>query len=60
MNLDQYSQLYNYIESDELPDEFTDIQKKQLINQARYFEVRHKLLYKKNRKDSDQPFQVIK
>ena len=40
MNLDRYIQLYNYLESDEIPEEFTDYQKKQLINQARYFEIR--------------------
>ena len=56
MNLDRYIQLYNYLESDKLPEEFTDYQKEQLINQARYFEIRHNLLYKKNRKDPDRPF----
>ena len=60
MNLDRYIQLYNYLESDKIPEEFTDYQKKQLINQARYFEIRHNLLYKRNRKDTEHPFRVIK
>ena len=60
MNLDRYIQLYNYLESDKLPEEFTDYQKKQLINQARYFEIRHNLLYKRNRKDTEHPLRVIK
>ena len=60
MNLNRYNQLYDYLESDKLPEEFTDYEKKQLINQARYFEIRHNLLYKKNRKDPEHPLRVIK
>ena len=30
------------------------------MNQSRFFEIRHHLLYKKNRKDSQQPLRVIK
>jgi hypothetical protein len=60
MNLDRYNQLYDYLESDLIPEDFTDYQKKQLINQTRYFEVRHNLLYKRNRKDPEHPLRVIK
>src|SRR6185312_12770389 len=60
MNLNQYNQLYNYLESNKLPEEFTDYEKKQLINQTRYFEIRHNLLNKKNRKDPEHPLRVIK
>ena len=60
MNLNRYNQLYDYLESDKLPEEFTDYEKKQLINQARYFEIRHNLLYKKSRKDPEHSLQVIK
>ena len=60
MNLDQYINLYNYIELDILPNELTDIEEKQLIRQARHFETKHGLLYKKNRKDPTQPLRVIK
>lgn len=59
MNLNRYNQLYDYLESDKLPEEFTDYEKKQLINQARYFEIRHNLLYKKNRKDAEHPFELL-
>jgi hypothetical protein len=48
MNLNRYNQLYDYLESDKLPEEFTDYEKKQITNQAQYFEIRHNLLYKKN------------
>src|SRR5205807_1061462 len=60
MNLDRYQQLYNYLESEILPDDLTKYQQKQIMNQSRFFEIRHHLLYKKNRKDSQQPLRVIK
>jgi Integrase zinc binding domain len=60
MNLDRYIDLYNYIETDKVPDDYTEIEKRQLIRQARHFETRHGLLYKKNRKDPNQPIRVIK
>ena len=60
MNLDWYQQLYDYLESEILPDDLTKYQQKQIMNQARFFEIRHHLLYKKNRKDSQQPLRVIK
>lgn len=60
MNLDRYIDLYNYIESDIIPDNFTDLEKRQLTKQARHFQTKHGLLYKKNRKDPDQPLRVIK
>ena len=59
MNLNRYNQLYDYLESDKLPEDFTDYEKKQLINQARYFEIRYNLLYKKNHKDSEHPFKLL-
>src|SRR5205085_12026253 len=60
MNLDRYQQLYDYLESEILPDDLTKYQQKQIMNQSRFFEIRHHLLYKKNRKDSQQLFRVIK
>ena len=60
MNLDRYQQLYDYLESEILPDDLTKYQQKQIMNQSRFFEIQHHLLYKKNRKDSQQPLQVIK
>ena len=60
MNLDQYSQLYYYLETDITPENFTERQRQQLINQARQFETKNNLLYKKNRKDPNKPLRVIK
>jgi hypothetical protein len=34
MELDRYQNLMNYLETDVIPDELTEQQKKQLINQA--------------------------
>lgn len=50
MNLDQYQHLIEYIESDTLSPELTDNEKRILISQSRRYEVKNKLLYKKNRK----------
>ena len=60
MNLDRYYTIYKFLDTDEIPEDYTNRQKEQLINQARYFEIRHNLLYKKNRKDPDKPLRVIK
>ena len=60
MNLDRYVDLYNYIETDRIPDYFTEEAKRQLIRQARHFQTKHGLLYKKNRKDPDHPLRVVK
>ena len=60
MNLDQYQNLIEYLESDTLPPELTDSEQRTLIKQSRYFQVKNKLLYKKNRKDPDKPLRVIK
>ena len=60
MNLDRYYTIYKFLDTDEIPEDYTDKQKEQLINQAKYFKIRHNLLYKKNRKDPDRPLRVIK
>lgn len=60
MNLDQYQHLIEYIESDTLSPELTDNEKRILISQSRKYEVKNKLLYKKNRKKPDKPIRVIK
>ena len=39
MNLDQYQQLYDYLESETLPGNLTNYQKKQIKNQAKFFET---------------------
>ena len=60
MNLDQYQHLIEYLESDILPSNLTDNEKRTIINQSRHYKVKDKLLYKKNRKDPDKPIRVIK
>ena len=39
MNLDRYQQLYDYLESEILPDDLTKYQQKQIMNQSRFFEI---------------------
>lgn len=53
MNLDQYYNLYNYLDTETIPTDFTTYQRKQLQNQAKYFEIKDKLLYKRNKKNPD-------
>ena len=48
MNLDQYQNLIEYLESDILPSNLTDNEKWTIINQSRYYKVKDELLYKKN------------
>ena len=56
MNLDQYQNLFNYLNSDTIPSDFTTYQWKQLLTQAKYFMIKDGLLYKKNKKSIDKPF----
>ena len=60
MNLDQYQHLVEYLETDELPPDLTKDEQRTILKRSRFFELRNKILYKKNRKDLDKPFRVIK
>ena len=60
MNLDHYQNLVEYLETDKLPLDATDNEKQKIIKQSRYYKLKDKLLYKKNRKDPDKPIRVIK
>ena len=60
MNLDQYQNLVEYLETDELPPDLTDFEKWTLLKQSRYYILKNKLLYKKNRKDLEKLIRVIK
>ena len=51
MNLDHYQNLLEYLEIDEFPLDLTDFEKQTLIKQSRFYEVRNRMLYKKNRKN---------
>ena len=55
MNLDHYQNLLEYLETDEFPLDLTDFEKQTLIKQSRFYEVRNRMLYKKNRKNQDRP-----
>ena len=60
MNLDRYYNLYHYLDTDQFPDGLTDQEQKRLMTQAKYFEIRHHLFYKKDKRNSDRPLGVIK
>jgi len=60
MNLDRYQHLYNYLETEQLPDDLSRDEQKQIMNQSRFFEIRYNLLYKRNRRNNNQPLRVIK
>ena len=60
MNLDQYYNLYHYLDTDQFPDGLTDQEQKRLMTQAKNFEIKHHLLYKKNKRNPDRPLRVIK
>ena len=60
MNLDHYNNLVEYLETDELSPDLTEHEQRTLIKQSRYYQLKHKLLYKKNRKDPNKPLRVIK
>src|SRR6266480_5666203 len=60
MNLDHYQNLLEYLETDEFPLDLTDFEKQTLIKQSRFYEVRNRMLYKKNQKNQDRPIRVIR
>ncbi len=60
MNLDHYQNLLEYLETDKFSLDLTDSEKWTLIKQSRFYEVRNRILYKKNRKDSDKLIRVIR
>ena len=60
MNLDQYQNLVEYLETDELPSDLMDFEKWILLKWSRYYILKNKLLYKKNRKDPEKLIRVIK
>ena len=51
MNLDHYQNLLEYLETDEFSLDLMDFEKQTLIKQSRFYEVRNRMLYKKNRKN---------
>ena len=60
MDLDQYQNLYNYLETEQIPDNLNRAEQRQIMNQSQFFEIQHNLLYKWNRKDDNRPLWIIK
>ena len=60
MNLDQYQHLVQYLDTDEIPPNFTENEKRTIVKQSRYYYLENRILYKKNRKDPKQLIRVIK
>jgi hypothetical protein len=60
MNLDQYQHLVEYLDTDEIPTNLTENEKRTIVKQSRYYYLKNRILYKKNRKDSNQLIRVIK
>ena len=53
MNLDYYQNFLEYLETDKFSLDLIDFEKQILIKQSRFYEVRNKILYKKNWKNQD-------
>ena len=51
MDNQHYHNLYNYLLSQQLPDQFSQQQIQQLVNQSRNYCIQHELLYKKDQKN---------
>ena len=60
MNLDYYQNFLEYLETDKFPLDLMNFEKWILIKQSRFYEVRNRILYKKNRKNQDRPIWVIR
>ena len=60
MNLDYYQNLLEYLETDKFSLDLTDFEKQTLIKQSRFYEIRNRILYKKNQKNRDRPIRVIR
>ena len=59
MNLNRYNQLYDYLESDKLPEEFTDYEKKQLINKLNILKSDITSCIKRIEKMQNTPFELL-
>ena len=53
MNLDQYQHLVEYLDMNIFSSNLTDIEKWTIIKRSKFYKLRNRLLYKKNRKDSE-------
>ena len=59
MNLNRYNQLYDYLESDKLPKEFTNYEKKQLITRLDILKLDITSYIKRIEKIQNTPFELL-
>src|SRR5436305_8099059 len=59
MDNQHYHNLYNYLLSQQLPDQFLQQQIQQLVNQSRNYCIQHELLYKKDQKNPTTLYRVV-
>ena len=60
MNLDEYVEIYNYLDSLILPANLSSELQKKFITKTKAYFIQHFQLYKRNHLNSDEPQQVIK
>jgi hypothetical protein len=60
MDLEQYNNLYNYLLSHTIPQDFTQQQRRKLINQAKNFRLKNNLLYKVDKRKPNSLLKVIR
>ena len=49
MNNEYYYNLFNYLQTAQIPEDFNQQQKNSLIQKSRHFIVKNNLIYKKNK-----------
>src|SRR3954452_20061198 len=59
MKNEHYYNLYKYLVGQQTPQQFTNQQKHQLVNQSKNYSIDNNLLYKRNSKDPDKFYRVI-
>src|SRR5215211_2026588 len=60
MENQHYSHLFNYLLSQQIPESFTQQQTQQLFSQSKNYTIQNDLLYKRNRKNFNELFRVIR
>ena len=60
MDLIKYSQLINYLNTLNLPEELSTKEQLKFKNKAKYYLTKNGILYRRNKKDLEQPLKVIR
>src|SRR6185369_3132958 len=60
MNIEDYYNLKNYLETSTLPTGLTLLKQQQLKNQSTHYLIRNHILYRRNKKIPQEPLKVIK